>query len=295
VSVIAVATDDAPVNLAAIRDHYDRLSRFYRALWGEHIHHGYFERGDESPGSAQLKLVEQLASRVHILRGARVLDVGCGLGGSSLWLARNFGCRVLGLTISPVQAAMAAERASAERLQDCVDFQVKDANYLDLTTESFDIVWVIECTEHLRDKSRFIESCARVLKPGGTLAICAWVAAECPRSGEHARLLSAVCTGMLCPSLGSQREYLRWISTSGFAQVRADEITRQVEQTWEHSARIAARPEVQAALLLGDVRMRRFVRAFSTIRRAYAEGAMAYGIFTARKSARSGHRSPPAF
>src|ERR1051326_8294533 len=105
------------VSLDMIRDHYDRLSPLYRALWGEHIHHGYFETGDESPARAQLKLVEQLASRVEIRHGASVLDVGCGLGGSSLWLARNFGCRVLGVTISPVQVAMAAERAYTERLQ----------------------------------------------------------------------------------------------------------------------------------------------------------------------------------
>jgi tocopherol O-methyltransferase len=178
---------------------------------------------------------------------------------------------------------MAIERASAECLQDCVDFQVKDANCLDLTAESFDIVWVIECAEHLTNKSRFIEECARVLKPGGTLAICAWVAAERPRAasahGSSLRFAQECFVRHLPASATTSAGYAR-------AAWNSSELTisqPQVEQTWEHCARIAARPEVQAALLWADAPKRRFVRTFSTIRRAYADGAMAYGIFTARK------------
>jgi tocopherol O-methyltransferase len=82
-------------NMEAVREHYDRLSVFYRALWGEHIHHGYWE-DVETPSTAQEKLIERLASLAGIKPGSRVLDVGCGLGGSALWLARHLGCSVLG-------------------------------------------------------------------------------------------------------------------------------------------------------------------------------------------------------
>jgi tocopherol O-methyltransferase len=68
------------VDLRAIRKHYDRLSIFYQLLWGEHLHHGYWE-SDESIGRAQIKLMEQLAEKAGIPRRAQVLDIGCGLGG----------------------------------------------------------------------------------------------------------------------------------------------------------------------------------------------------------------------
>lgn len=270
-------------SVGAVRDHYDRLSAYYRALWGEHIHHGYWEDG-EPPSRAQVRLVERLAARARVPRGGRVLDVGCGLGGPALWLARNLGCSVLGLTISPVQARMATERARAEGLSRLTRFEVADANRLHYEAGSFDAVWVIECSEHLADKARFVASCARALKPGGVLALCAWLRAERYALPGHAGLVAELCRGMLCPHLASMREYEGWMRDSGFARVEAEDVTRRVEQTWGRCAELVGRPEVRAALRAADRRTRRFVGAFTAIRQAYGEGAMAYGMFTATKA-----------
>src|SRR5690242_19021035 len=93
-----------------IRDHYDTLSPFYRRFWGEHIHHGYW-RGDESAVEAQENLIRELASRAEVSEGDRVLDVGCGLGGSSLLLAREYGVLVKGISLSEKQVSAAREEA----------------------------------------------------------------------------------------------------------------------------------------------------------------------------------------
>jgi tocopherol O-methyltransferase len=267
----------------AVRDHYDRISVFYRALWGDHIHHGYWENS-ESPERAQVKLVERLAKRAGIVRGGRVLDVGCGVGGSALWLARNLDCMVVGLTISPVQAEMATEKARREGLMESVRFEVADANHLNVEPESFDAVWVIECSEHLRDKAGFIELCARSLKSGGALALCAWLADENAKATtEGAHLIEVVCDGMFCPSLASLHDYMGWMRESGFDEIEAEDITGNVEETWRRCAALARRPEIKALLMVSDARTRRFVQAFEAIQQAYQSGAMAYGMFTAKK------------
>jgi tocopherol O-methyltransferase len=271
-----------PFSIDKIRDHYDRVSIYYRALWGEHIHHGYWEDG-EPAAVAQVKLVERLAQRAGIPPHARVLDVGCGLGGSSLWLARNLGCSVMGVSISPVQVASAAGRARAEGLDDRVQFKVFDARALDLIDESFDAVWVVECSEHLSDKARFIHDCAGVLKPGGTLALCAWLKAAPLPSPDHAQLVADVCRGMLCPQLASMQDYAGWMRDGGFERIEAEEITQYVRETWVHCSTIVRRPEIRALLSATDERTRRFVGAFALMLKAYDEGAMAYGMFTARK------------
>jgi tocopherol O-methyltransferase len=270
--------------VAAVRAHYDTLSPYYRRWWGEHIHHGYFERGDEPPAVAQARLVERLAAKAGIPRGGRVLDVGCGLGGSSRWLARQLGCSVLGITISPTQARFATQQAAAEGLADRVEFRVLDANRLEFPPTSFDAVWVVECSEHLDDKPRFLRECAAVLRPGGVLALCAWLAPDGPATAAQAELLREICAAMLCPALGSLAEYAAWMRAAGFDSVQAEDVSASVRPTWDHCAALARRWWVRLLLFLkGDADTRRFVASFPLMQRAFAEGAMGYGMFTGRK------------
>jgi tocopherol O-methyltransferase len=280
------ASEDGPaiVTSEQVREHYDRLSSLYRAFWGEHIHHGLWEAGAQlSPAAAQEALVAELARSAGIASGARVLDVGCGLGGSATWLARHLECDVTGITISPVQRDMAAARAAALGLGDRVRFYAEDANQLDPPAGTFDVVWCIECSEHLTDKRRFNETAFEALKPGGALALCAWLAGENRTLPDYDRVLGGVCRGMLCPSLGTMSDYEGWMRDAGFSNVSGRDLTRQVEKTWDLTIELLGRLRISFIRDLLDRDSQRFLEAFSLIRRAYAEGIMAYGLFTARK------------
>ena len=105
-----------PVPKSAIRFHYDALTPFYRLFWGPHVHHGWWADGVATPPmrAAQERLIDLLAQHADIRAGDSVLDVGCGMGGSSLVLARR-DCRVLGVTLSPVQQCWATLSALLER------------------------------------------------------------------------------------------------------------------------------------------------------------------------------------
>jgi tocopherol O-methyltransferase len=266
----------------AVRVHYDRMSFFYGWLWGEHIHHGYWEDG-ESPSDAQVNLIRQLARRARVPRKASVLDVGCGIGGSALWLARELGCSVWGITNSPVQQRMAMKRACTAGLLDRVRFEVQDAARVNFAPGSCDVVWVIECSEHLSDKQRFVQNCARVLRSGGTLALSSWLAAETSSASANPKLVQQVCDGMLCPGLATMSQYTAWLSSSGFENITAHDVTQHVEKTWEVCETILRRPMTRLLLRFMDHQTHHFAGTFSAVRRAYAEGAMAYGMFTATK------------
>ncbi len=278
----------------AVRDHYDRTTVFYRAFWGDHVHHGYWEDGDDgrSARAAQERLVALLAERAGVGRGARVLDVGCGVGGSARWLARHLGCRVDGITLSPVQAEVGTAAAQREGLADRVRLWVHDARDLDALGTDYDAVWTVECSEHLEDKAAFVGAAARRLRPGGALALCAWLRgdgeAEDAASGadglsaEGEALVASVCEGMLCPSLATMGEYEGWMQSAGFEGVRTWDLTPHVARTWDLCAAIARRPEVRALLSVTDAQTRAFVGAFPAMQRAYAEGAMRYGMLVGR-------------
>src|SRR5262249_30172024 len=159
---------------------------------------------------------------------------------------------------------------------------VMDANQLKLAPQSFDVVWVIECSEHIDDKAGLLAACARSLTSGGRLALCAWLATE-NRTPEHAQLITEVSRGMLCPPLAIPSAYTRWMEAGGLHAIEVEDITARVQRTWTHCAALVERPEVKVMLKLLDNHTRAFVETFGTIHRAFAVGAMAYGMFTARK------------
>jgi tocopherol O-methyltransferase len=281
---IAARSPQFNVDLREIRKHYDRLSIFYRLVWGEHLHHGYWEHS-ESIERAQIKLMEKLAEKAAIPRGATVLDIGCGLGGSAFWLAEQYSCRVAGLTISPVQARMATKRARAKGLEGRVRFLVADANVWSPQAESVDAIWIMESSEHFRDKPDFFERCALALKPGGVLAICAWLRGKESTTLDRQKLVETIGRAMLSASLDTLDQYVDWIRRAGLSVQTAQDITANIAPTWEHCSRMAQRWPMRWLTPLGDAPTRRFVKSFPLMSEAYATGAMAFGLFVARKPA----------
>jgi tocopherol O-methyltransferase len=263
----------------SIREHYDRLSGWYARLWGEHIHHGLFEEGD-SPAGAQERLIGHLAARAGVERGNRVLDVGCGLGGSSRWLARELGCEVVGITISPVQAAGARRRTARAGLGSRVRFLVADANTWEFPRGEFDVVWVVECSEHLLDKGRFIRRCAGALRAGGRLALCAWMTPDAARP-EDGRVLDEICVAMLCPGLASMARYREWAVSAGMEVVAAEDLTARVAPTWDYCESAVRSVAMTVVVALQPRSVRRFVGSFSLMRRAMGSGALRYGLMVA--------------
>jgi tocopherol O-methyltransferase len=252
-------------------------------LWGEHLHHGYWN-GGESVERAQIQLMEQLARRAGISRRADVLDIGCGVGGSALWLADQFGCQVTGMTISPVQAKMATRKAKARGLSEKVRFEVSDANHWQPGPECFDVVWVMESSEHFPDKKHFFERCAIALKPGGTLAVCAWLRRDgAMRPGEE-KLVATIAEAMMSASLDSLSSYSEWMRDAGLTVTAAVDITHHVEPTWAQCSRLGENPVLKFLVRFTGGPTRRFVKSFPLMQEAYATGAMAFGLFVAKKS-----------
>ena len=132
-------------------------------MWGQHIHHGYWIQGNESKETAQIQLIDHLAQLANLKTGSRILDIGCGFGGTSLHLAEKYGASVTGITISPVQVQMAKEAAAKSRLD--ANFLLMDAEQMQFA-EPFDLLWSVESISHYSDPRTFFASAVKFLKPG---------------------------------------------------------------------------------------------------------------------------------
>lgn len=277
---------DISQNAVAVADHYDELDPIYRRVWGEHVHHGLWVTGRETPGEAVEALVDTVGDRLGLMPGQACIDIGCGYGSTARRLAVARGVRVTGFTLSAEQARYAAAHPVPD-----VDIHVRDwlANGLD--DASADAAWAIESSEHMVDKPRFFAEAHRVLSPGGRLVICAWLA-ETDASGWKVRhLLEPICREGRLPSMGTREEYEAMARAAGFAVAGYEDVSRRVARTWP----ICAGRLVK--LLLTDGETRRLTlgarnrTSFLGIPRlilAYRTGAMRYGIFTLAKAAESG-------
>lgn len=276
-------TTDATLRKDQIRTHYDLSTLFYRLLWGPHIHHGLWD-GSESPRVAQVNLIRTLAALAVIQSNETVLDVGCGMGGSTIHLARHCGARATGITISPFQGRWARCSALLQGISKRATFQVEDAERVELAASSFDVVWSVECTEHLFDKQAFFRKAATWLRPGGRMAICAWLAGENAGTDEGRKLVDNVCRGFLCPSLGSRGDYWRWMEAAGLEMVVDQDWTERVLKTWEICDQRVRRARLHWLAPWVDRDSVSFLDHFPTILNAYRSRAMEYGCFVARQN-----------
>lgn len=289
--------------------HYDELDPFYRALWGEHLHHGLWTMGAESPEEAALALVDEVARRAGVPAGPsgdgrfHLCDVGSGYGAVARRLAER-GAMVTGLTVSEAQYRYASRGSAspgpgAGGVEAPVGagresgagpgsrFLLRDWLENGLPDASFDAVIAIESLSHMSDPGRGVAEAYRVLRPGGRLVACVWLAAERPAGWAVRHLLRPICDEGRLPGLPAPSDYGRWMAAAGFADAALDDVSHQVARTWRVVARRVAgamlRPSSWRYLLDGRNTERAFALTVLRLLVAYPTGAMRYGIVTGRK------------
>lgn len=265
--------------------HYDELDRFYRELWGENLHHGLWQRGDEDAEAATERLTRLIAQRARLAPGTRVCDVGCGYGGPARAFATRWGAEVIGLTLSKEQHRHAEREADGDPRQ---RFLMRNWLESGLPDQHFDAVVAIESASHMPDPRAFIAECKRVLKPGGRLVIAAWISSESPASWHVNHLLRPICDEGRLVGLPTESEYREWLGAAGLPLLLFDDLSRDVRRTWSVciqrvGTRLLEDPEARSYMLDAKRTERVFALAVARIWMAYRLGALRYGVMTATR------------
>ena len=262
-----------------IRDHYDRVSPYYYSLWGEHLHHGYWIQGNETKEQAQVQLIEHLAEAAELAPKSRILDVGCGFGGSSIYLAKRYNATATGITISPIQVEMANQAAARQYVH--ANFLLMDAEEMNFE-ELFDVVWSIESISHYEDVGRFFASAAKLLKPDGTIAILDWFKEDNLSPKKYKSSLVPVEVGMLV-QLHTIAEYESLLYSNGLRVVKREVLNEHCAKTWDLCLDIIKDKALWAIAATNGPEFVRFLRTFKAMRTAYASGHFLYGLLVAKR------------
>lgn len=285
-------TRDLPALHHAIKDHYDGLIELYEDLWGEHIHHGYWAKGEPDPGrhAAQNRLADELVALADIPRGARVLDAGCGVGASAIRLAQQLDCRVDAITLSAEQVRRGTEKAAEAGVGDQVTLRCMDAMKTEYKDGTFDVVWALESCELMWDKKEFLQECKRVLKPGGRLVVATWCARDESLKPAEVRLLHRIYRDFAVSHVLPLRRYEQLCAEVGLTGVTTADWTSEVRDTWKLSTDIVKPVVRDPSYVWKLVRAKgvdvfRFLNSVPLMRQAYDRGVMRYGVFTATRPA----------
>lgn len=232
----------APVNQAII-DYYDESWVDYRLLWlnpdNLAVHFGYADETTRGHTDALKNMNRVLAERAAVRPGDRVLDAGCGVGGSSLWLARERDAEVVGITPVASQVAMARRYAARRGLADRVRFEQADYAATSFPDAGFDVVWVLEALCHAPSKAAFYREAARLLRPGGRLVVAEYLRTDRPVDEVGERLLHEWLDGWAIPDIDSPDEHRAHLAAAGFTDIRLDDVTAHTRPSLRRLYRMA--------------------------------------------------------
>ena len=259
-------------------------------LWGEHIHLGFYPPNNKIDfRKAKEQFVHELVrwSGLDTLpKGSRILDVGCGIGGSSRILAKYYGFNVTGITISPAQVERAIELTPQEL---SCKFTVMDALNLSFDDGTFDGIWSVEAGAHMNNKIKFADEMLRILRPGGYLALADWNSRDLktkPPSMFEKVILNQLLEQWVHPKFISIKDFSYILKNNKYSSGRvvSENWNTYTNPSWYDSI-IEGIRRPNAILSLGPTAIVKSLREVPTIILmdwAFRKGLMEFGVYKCR-------------
>jgi 27-O-demethylrifamycin SV methyltransferase len=263
--------------------HYDRVTDGWRYLLGDDLHYGFFSSPDLTLHAATHALTELVAAKAALQKGMSICDIGCGTGTPAIYLAREHGCRVLGISTSSIGLERATARADAAGVSGKVRFEVRDGMATGLEAHSFDRVWVMESSHLMPRKNLLLKECGRLLRRGGRLVLCDIVLLreipfpELLSIREDLLVLDAVFARAKMQQLST---YASMAEEAGMKVITQMDISRETLPTLAHWRANADTYASEVEELLGRQGLEEFRRACDVLSRFWLD-RLGYGLLVA--------------
>lgn len=269
--------------------YFEDAKRDYRLWWMTStalaMHFGFYDEETRNHTEALINMNRVLATRAELRSSDRVLDAGCGVGGSAIWLARERGVQVVGINVVPGDIDRGRRYARRRNVADRVTFELQDMTRTAFPDGSFDVVWAIESVCHVPDKQEFLAEARRLLKPGGRLVVGDGFRRRRPFGPADERLLHEWLSGWAVPDLVTPDEFTDAAEKNGFSRVQFEDVSVHVRPSSRRMYRLMRILYPLGAVkrvigLFTDVQLanrRSALEQYRIVRR----GLLVYGLVTA--------------
>jgi cyclopropane fatty-acyl-phospholipid synthase-like methyltransferase len=226
--------------------YYDECYWDYLITWCNKdnlaFHYGYWDQ--DTPYQHHEALVNKnqvLYEEAAIKVGDRVLDAGCGVGGSAIWMAKTHGNRATGMTVSQQQGKYGAQHAKRQGVGDLVDFEIADFCQMPFEDESFDVVWALESSCYAVNKGDFLKEAWRVLRPGGRVVVCDGFFTRREFNASEWQEIITCLNGWAVPNLCIRDEFVGMLEQHGFHNTTMRDLTPQTMDSINYMHNVAKR------------------------------------------------------
>lgn len=195
------------------------------------MHYGYWEENTPNLRTALSLMNQKVAEFGSLKKGDKVLDAGCGVGGSSIYLARHFDCKPTGISLSDKQIEKCRENAEKHGVANLCTFDQQ--NYLETPypDHTFDVVWAIESVCYAFDKLDFLKEAYRILKPGGRLVVADFFVNEMEADSDQAVLVKKWTETWAIQAYANKDKFYQQMNDAGFVDLKKKDISKNVLKT----------------------------------------------------------------
>ena len=256
---------------------------FYQTVWGgQDIHIGLYRDDVEPIADASRRTVETMANRLNKADGTtRVLDLGAGYGGSSRYLADQFGCHATCLNLSETQNALNRTLTADAGLTDRVRVVYGDFENIPEPDDSFDIVWSQDAILHSGNRTRVLDEVRRVLVPGGQFIFTDPMQSDdCPEG-----VLQPILDRIQLSTLASIGFYRAELGARGFEETGTEPLTDQLRMHYSRVGQALKDRYDEAVKLSGQTYVDNMIKGLQHWVDGADRGYLAWGIMDYRPTA----------
>jgi len=276
---------------AEIISYYDECQVDYEIVWHlkSHMsmHYGYYYPETKRLRQALINLNIELAKFGTIKPQDHILDAGCGVGGASIFLAKNYNAKTIGITLSEKQVESARQNAQLNNVDTQCTFEVQDYLHTHFADNTFDVVWAVESSCYAPDKIDFLKEAFRILKPGGKLVVADFFNNDVIPDIANDTLMKKWVKTWAIHSYAGVNEFFQKMEIAGFTDRKQKDVTRNVLPTIKrlYAASKIGLPVTYIGMALGMRNKRQTLNTWSSYYqyKAYKKNLWKYMFYTAVK------------
>lgn len=217
-----------------IAEYYNQTLNHYQNWWKLNqnlaVHYGIWDENTKNFQESLINTNRLVMEMAAIKEGERILDAGCGVGGSAFYLATHKKASVCGITLSEKQHVYAVKKCNELGLDNLVNFKIEDYRQTSFEDCSFDVIWAIESITSAYNKEQFANEAFRLLKPGGRLIIADYFKAKAEQEDSKNLLEKWRKLWTMAPFL-CLSDYKIIFQNSGFKLSKERDVTKQITPT----------------------------------------------------------------